>query len=359
MDDLFETYTALLEASRPGWQRRSRGGGTSRRRARRARAAKALDLVRGILPAASLSHMGIYASGQTYEQLVSTCSRIPLAEARAYGEMLLEELQAVMPSFVTRVPRSRPRRPLDRVSARAPRGGRHAAGRLGLDEPSRRARRPCASSARTGTEDELARRAPLRGSPSARRQALAAVAACRRGRAALVRELVATRENRATGPGRGFETLTTGSRSSPTTARSATPAPPLLTCQWQRLSPGPRRRRPARGRGGGARRRVRARARRRRAEYERLRGEGLVEEAPYALCLAYRIRYVLELDAREALHLIELRSGREGHPSYRRRRAADAATRSPPSTRDVAAAMTLRRRLDRAPAREAALRDAQ
>ena len=54
-----------------------------------------------------------------------------------------------------------------------------------------------------------------------------------------------------------------------------------------------------------------------RTEYERLRGEGLVEEAPYALCLAYRIRYVLELDAREALHLIELRSGREGHPSYR------------------------------------------
>jgi len=54
-----------------------------------------------------------------------------------------------------------------------------------------------------------------------------------------------------------------------------------------------------------------------RAEYDRLRAEGLVAEAPYALSLAYRIRYVLELDAREALHLIELRSGREGHPSYR------------------------------------------
>ncbi len=53
------------------------------------------------------------------------------------------------------------------------------------------------------------------------------------------------------------------------------------------------------------------------AEYARLRGGGFVEEAPYALSLAYRIRYVLELDAREALHLIELRSGREGHPSYR------------------------------------------
>ena len=54
-----------------------------------------------------------------------------------------------------------------------------------------------------------------------------------------------------------------------------------------------------------------------RAEHERLRDEGLVEEAPYAVSLAYRIRYVLDLNAREAMHLIELRSGREGHPSYR------------------------------------------
>jgi thymidylate synthase ThyX len=53
------------------------------------------------------------------------------------------------------------------------------------------------------------------------------------------------------------------------------------------------------------------------AEYERLRERGLPEAAPYALCLGYRIRYVLDLNAREAMQLIELRSGREGHPSYR------------------------------------------
>jgi thymidylate synthase ThyX len=35
------------------------------------------------------------------------------------------------------------------------------------------------------------------------------------------------------------------------------------------------------------------------------------------LCLGYRIRYVLDMNAREAMHLIELRSGREGHPTYR------------------------------------------
>ena len=44
---------------------------------------------------------------------------------------------------------------------------------------------------------------------------------------------------------------------------------------------------------------------------------GREREALYALCLGYRIRYVLDLNAREAMHLIELRSGREGHPGYR------------------------------------------
>ena len=54
-----------------------------------------------------------------------------------------------------------------------------------------------------------------------------------------------------------------------------------------------------------------------RAEWERLVAEGRERAAPYALCLGYRIRYVLDLNAREAMQLIELRSGREGHPGYR------------------------------------------
>ena len=59
---------------------------------------------------------------------------------------------------------------------------------------------------------------------------------------------------------------------------------------------------------------------------------GLADAAPYALCLGYRIRYVLDLNAREAMHLIELRSGREGHPSYRAVAHGDARRRSPSAT---------------------------
>jgi thymidylate synthase ThyX len=54
-----------------------------------------------------------------------------------------------------------------------------------------------------------------------------------------------------------------------------------------------------------------------RDEWQRLTDAGHTREAVYALCLGYRIRYVLDLNAREAMQLIELRSGREGHPSYR------------------------------------------
>lgn len=40
-------------------------------------------------------------------------------------------------------------------------------------------------------------------------------------------------------------------------------------------------------------------------------------QAPYAVALAYRIRYVMQMNAREAMHLTELRSAPQGHPTYR------------------------------------------
>jgi hypothetical protein len=91
----------------------------------------------------------------------------------------------------------------------------------------------------------------------------------------------------------------------------------LLTVQWQRLGPDlgagvPEEVREA-GVGGEFERALEIS----RNEYERLAAAGLTELAPYALSLAFRIRYVLDLNAREAMHLVELRSGREGHPTYR------------------------------------------
>jgi hypothetical protein len=137
-------------------------------------------------------------------------------------------------------------------------------------------------------------------------------------RARLLADLVGERSNRRHRPGRGFEAVSYRFEIvSDYGAFRDLQRHRLLTCQWQRLSPDLGADVPhelvAAGVAGEYERALDVS----RAAYERLRADGFVEEAPYGLCLAFRIRYVLELDAREALHLIELRSGPEGHPSYR------------------------------------------
>jgi thymidylate synthase ThyX len=321
MDDLFETYSRLL-AGVSTWiaERFPAGGGESPAAHRRAVLAKALDLVRGVLPASSLSHVGIYASGQTYEQLVLHLLAHPLAEARAYGGMLLEELQQIIPSFVTRVERpDRGGRWIEYLRERGEAAGA-AAARLGLVESAEQGAAPSVRLLRAhGSEAELLAALLYEASAVGEDEALrAAGRLTAEERAALLGELVATRENRRHRPGRGFETLSYRFEIvSDYGAFRDLQRHRLLTCQWQRLTPGLGADAPQEVVDAGLGSEYTRALEVSRTEYERLRADGLLEEAPYALCLAYRIRYVLELDAREALHLIELRSGREGHPSYR------------------------------------------
>ena len=54
------------------------------------------------------------------------------------------------------------------------------------------------------------------------------------------------------------------------------------------------------------------------ATYGRLVDAGLALYAPYALPLATRIRALFTWNLREVFHFVELRSARQGHPSYRR-----------------------------------------
>src|SRR5207248_8913355 len=67
--------------------------------------AKACDTLRGLLPAATRTNVGIYATGQAYEQLLLRMRASPLSEVRAYGDLMLPELRKVIPAFLTRVDR--------------------------------------------------------------------------------------------------------------------------------------------------------------------------------------------------------------------------------------------------------------
>jgi hypothetical protein len=51
---------------------------------------------------------------------------------------------------------------------------------------------------------------------------------------------------------------------------------------------------------------------------EAIAAAGLAAVAPYAVSMAYRVRFVMDMNAREAMHVIELRTAPAGHPAYRR-----------------------------------------
>jgi hypothetical protein len=92
----------------------------------------------------------------------------------------------------------------------------------------------------------------------------------------------------------------------------------LLTLEWQPLSPDHGHEvDPAVAAAGAGDdwRRVMERS----AELHRaIQAAGLPDVAPYAVCLAYRVRFYMQMNAREAMHVIELRTAPQGHPTYRR-----------------------------------------
>ena len=193
---------------------------------RRAIQAKALDLLRGLLPAASLSHMGIYATGQTYEQLILHLLAHPLPEARAYGRMLLDAVKAVIPSFVARV--ERPDRGGEWVAylEERERAAERWVARLGLDRPGggRRGAAVGAPAARRRRRGRAPRRAAVRGRGRERggHAHPAERARRRRARARCWPTSSARAPTAATAPAAASRRCATASRSSPTTAPSAT-----------------------------------------------------------------------------------------------------------------------------------------
>ena len=65
--------------------------------------AKLLDNIRGLLPAATISNMGIYGPAQSYENLIMRMRSLNLPEARQYSLLMIEELRKVIGPFMERV----------------------------------------------------------------------------------------------------------------------------------------------------------------------------------------------------------------------------------------------------------------
>ena len=256
--------------------------------------------------------------GQAHEQLLLRMMASPLPETRGFATMILEELKKVMPSFVARV--ERPDRGGEWISylERRRDAAERWVGRLGLDRREGSDAPSVELIDVDGSEDELIAASLFEASGLSERASSTRSAPCRRtNRRRSSPTWLGSAPTAATRRAAAGRPSATGSRSSRITAASGISS--AIACSPASGSgSAPTSARGSRTRSGRRERRgIRARPRDLRAEYERLAAAGMPDAAPYALCLGYRIRYLLDLNAREAMHLIELRSGREGHPTYR------------------------------------------
>jgi len=319
MDEIFTIYSRTLGQVRAWAERRWPRGEEPEGAWERSIRAKALDLLRGLLPAATLSHVGIYASGQAYEQLLLRLAASPLPEAREVGAMAEQALAVVIPSFISRV--GRPDRGGEWISYLEQRRleTERWVARLGLDRREGAAAPSVELVHVDGDEDALLAASlyeatGLSGTEIASRiRTLDPIE-----REGILADLVGERGNRRHRPGRGWEAVRYRFEIvSDYGGFRDLQRHRMLTCQWQSLSPDLGAGVPDEVSEAGAGDEYRRALEISRAEFERLESAGMPAAAPYALCLGYRIRYVLDMNAREAMHVCELRSGREGHPTYR------------------------------------------
>ena len=319
LDALFESYSQMLPTMLD-WarERYPKEPGDSDFVYKNSIRAKACDALRGILPAATLSNVGVYGSGQAFEALLLRMRAHPLPEARRYAAMMLEELRKVIPSFVARVDRE------DRgVSWSAYLAETRAATAATVDRIFG-AEQPEPRPAVTLTDFD----------PDAEDKLLAAIcypytrlpddqvlAGIRRlgadDRVALLTAYVGDRTNRRHRPGRGFERI--DYRFDVVADYGAfrdLQRHRMLTIEWQPLSTLHGYDVPEAVEEAGLRERFDEAMARSAALYDAL-AERFPEQASYAVSLAYRIRFAMQMNAREAMHLLELRTMPSGHPAYR------------------------------------------
>lgn len=294
--------------------------GTSDLARRRAIRAQAFDSARGLLPAASLSNVGIFGTGQAYEALLLRMRAHPLPEARSYAQMMLTELRKVIPSFLRRV--DQPDRGV--VWSDYLETNRNAMSEFAAELFADEVPEPVPEVALTDWDPEgeskmlAAMLYPYTSLPEP--QIAARVAEMSEAqRMELVQRYCGERTNRRHRPGRGLERLdysfdVLGDYGSFRDLQRHR----LLTIEWQPLGPHHGYAVPALvdAAGGGA---AYDDVMELSAElYDTVAEIVGALEASYAVAMAYRVRYSMQFNAREAMHMIELRSQPQGHTDYRR-----------------------------------------
>jgi thymidylate synthase ThyX len=282
--------------------------------------AKTCDTLRMLLPAGTRSNLGIYATGQSYEQLLMRLAVHPLAEAREFGRLMLIELRKVIPEFLKRVDVEERGVAWSRYWRDLREATEDLAAKL-LDGvvPDER---PVVTLSDHDPEGELkvAAAALYASSDLPDDQLLDLVRAMTLDeRTEILTKSVGERDNRRHKPGRAWERTSYrfdvicdyGSFRDLQRHRP-------LTIEWQRLTPALGYEVPTEIADAGLGSDWEQAMELSRETHDAIEAGGFPEVPQYAVSMAYRLRFVMQMSAREALHLTELRSQPQGHPTYRR-----------------------------------------
>jgi thymidylate synthase ThyX len=320
LDGVFATYAELVPAMVGHLEATLRAEpGVAEAAWRRAVKARALDALRGMLPAATTANLGIFASGQAYEALQLRLRANPLPEARSYAELLLHELRQVIPSFLERV--DLPDRGgawTNYLAETAAETAKVVDTLLGEGDAAEEGPSVRLVEFDEAGEDKVltAIAYPLLGVGES--EVAQRVARLDDGeRARLLSAYVGERTNRRHRPGRAFE-------------RSVYPFDVvadygafrdlqrhrLCTIVWQRLTPDLGFEVPPEVAVAGLGERYSHSLERLAGLYRELEPR-FPAQAPYAVSMAHRVRFAITLNARELMHIAELRSSPQGHPTYR------------------------------------------
>ena len=327
MDRLFESYSFVVRALTAYFQSRFPQGTRETRGAyRRATRARACDTARGLLPAATTSNLGIYATGQAYEALLMRMNASLLAEAREYSQMMLVELRKVIAGFLSRVDVE------DRGRAWS---GYFRNVALEMSEIIKDEREPEDSREFDLERDEVRM---LDHDPDAEIKLVAAalypysnrseedllktaIDMSDEEREKVISTYIGERSNRRHKPGRGMERIyyrfdvlsDFGSFRDLQRHR-------MMTIDWQRLTPRHGYATPPEIEevGSGVETRWRDSMSEMSELYWDVLKEHGAEVAQYVVPFGYRIRYNIQMNARQAFHMLELRTGASGHSDYRR-----------------------------------------
>lgn len=273
--------------------------------------ARALDILRYYLPAATVTNIGITANGRAFEYLMTKLMSDELEEVRAIGQLMYEELSKVVPSLVKRTA------PNNYFIETKKAMSSFAAAKL---SGVRIKKQPTVTLVKYDKNAEIdvvaAALYHFSHHPLSQLRKMAKKMTAEE-RMKVIDEYMSKRTNRRERPMRAaeaayyqFDVLSDyGAYRDLQRHRIMTQIPQLLTVEHGYDTP------PEiveAGFGEQFHRCMKKAA----ATYRKIAAE-MLNEAQYVVPLAYRIRYIMQFNLREAYHLIELRSTPQGHPSYR------------------------------------------